>query len=265
MSDWQVDRGYLTGVQYSSDANLAARQSIYRYLQQPVKIAEWALDLARLAGDERILDLGCGNGLYLAELARREHRGTVCGADLSLGMLAAAHARSGAALLVADAQRLPFADDSFDRVLAIHMLYHVPDRDLCLSEIRRVLRPGGLVLALTNSYRHLEELNDMVVSVLHEVLGAATTRTYLRFSSESGADDLASHFAEVERHDNRNQLVVTDVQPVVDYVASMGTVGAPIVSDPVPVLREVERRVRTVIETDGAFRIRTDVGCFVCR
>jgi ubiquinone/menaquinone biosynthesis C-methylase UbiE len=268
VTDRLVDRQYLTGVQYVSDANLSSRQAIYRFQQPPIRTSAWTLDLAGLRGDERVLDIGCGNGLHLAELKRRAHRGEVHGMDLSPGMLDAARSHvPSASLLVADAQRLPFADGSFDRVLAMHMLYHVPDRDLALSEIRRSLRPDGIALALTNSHRHLEELNQLIGSVLHDLLGAERTapRAYLRFSSESGEAELRRHFASVERHDARSELVVTEVEPIVAYVASMGAVATPIRDDPGPVLREVEWRARAVIEADGAFRIRTDVGCFVCR
>ncbi len=213
-----------------------------------------------------MLDVGCGNGLYLQELARRAHSGPVVGMDLSVGMLPAARAVSPAPLLTADAQRLPFRDDAFDRVLAMHMLYHVPDRDLAISEMARVLRPGGVALALTNSRRHLEELNEMVGSVLHESTGAdpEMLRAYLRFSSESGGDELRPHFASVERRDMIGELVVTDVEAIVAYVASMGSIGTSTGRGP-EILREVERRARPTIEREGAFRIRTEVGCFVCR
>lgn len=268
MTDRLVDRRYLTGVQYASDANLSSRQAIYRFQQPPIRTSAWSLDLAGLRGDERVLDIGCGNGLHLAELARRAHRGEVHGMDLSPGMLDAARLHvPSASLLVGDAQHLPFVDGSFDLVLAMHMLYHVPDRALALSEIRRALRPGGIALALTNSHRHLEELNRLIGAVLHDLMGAERTmpRAYLRFSSESGDAELQHHFASVERHDARRELVVTEVEPIVAYVASMGSVATPVGDDPGPVLREVERRARAVIEADGAFRIRTDVGCFVCR
>jgi len=268
VTDRLVDRRYLAGVQYASDANLASRQAIYRFQQPPIRTSAWTLDLAGLSGDEQVLDVGCGNGLHLAELARRAHRGAVHGMDLSPGMLEAARSKvASASLLVGDAQRLPFVDGSFDRVLAMHMLYHVPDRDLALSEIRRSLRPGGVALALTNSHRHLEELNRLIGSVLHDLVGAEplTPRAYLRFSSESADSELRHHFTSVERHDARSELVVTEVEPIVAYVASMGAVTAPMRGDPGPVLREVERRATAVIEAEGAFRIRTDVGCFVCR
>ena len=90
MTDHLVDREYLSGVQYASEANLAARQAIYRYRQPPARSAPWALDLVPLRGDERVLDVGCGNGLYLAELERRAHEGDVFGIDLSVGILDAA-------------------------------------------------------------------------------------------------------------------------------------------------------------------------------
>jgi ubiquinone/menaquinone biosynthesis C-methylase UbiE len=267
VNDRLVDREYLTGVQYASDANLSARQSIYRFQQPAIRISGWGLNLAGLHGDESVADVGCGNGLHLAELQRREHRGVVVGMDLSPGMLDAARLRSDAFLLTGDAQRLPFSDASFDCVLAMHMLYHVPDRDLAIAEMRRVLRPGGVLLALTNSHRHLEELNDLVGDVLHEHTGAdpALLRAYLRFSSESGGEELQRHFTEVQRHDALSELIVPEVQPIVDYVSSMGSIGAKIRGATGPVLRDIEQRVRATIERDGAFRIRTDVGCFVCR
>lgn len=267
MTDRLVDRQYLTGVQYASDANLSARQAIYRFQDPVIRVAQWAIGLGALRGAERVLDVGCGNGVYLAELSRREHRGVVCGMDLSPGMLMAARSRSAASLLVGDAQRLPFADATFDCVLAMHMLYHVPDRDHAISEIRRVLRPDGVALALTNSRLHLVEMNELIGDVVHEVLGAQRTveRAYWHFSSESGDRELRRHFASVTRHDARSELVVTEVQPVVDYVASGWALALAPDGDQKRVLRGVERRARAAIERDGAFRIRTDVGCFVCR
>ncbi len=267
MTNRFVDRQYLTGVQYSSDANLASRQSLYRFQVPPVHNPVWTLDCARLRGDERVLDVGCGNGVHLAELAARAHRGTVHGLDLSPGMLAAASARSAATLTVGDAQQLPFATDSLDAVLAMHMLYHVPDRDLAVAEIKRVLRADGVALISTNSEQHLFELTEMI-SAVERALGRATSgagRAYFGFSSESGGAELGRHFASVERHDVRSELVITEVQPLLEYIATMTWLIAPADGNAPAVMREIDRQVRAVIARDGAFRIRTDVGCFVCR
>jgi ubiquinone/menaquinone biosynthesis C-methylase UbiE len=268
VTDEPTDRRYLTEQQYATDANLAARQSLYVYQQPRVKVWARALDLAELAGDETVLDVGCGNGLYLGALAQRQHQGFVCGLDLSAGMLTAARVRSSEPLLVGDAQRLPFAERSFDRVLAMHMLYHVPDRALAIAELRRVLRRGGATLAVTNSHGHLAELLDLINESRRALLGKETSdvsRTYLRFSCESGSDELAAAFQSVERHDMESGLVVTDVPPIVDYVRSMGHVVA-VPDDLRPdLLAEIERRAAQIIRQEGALRIATRVCCFVCR
>jgi tRNA G46 methylase TrmB len=79
-----TDRAFLRQVQYRTDVNLAARQSIYAYQQPPIHLPGRVLDLAALTGRETIADVGCGNGAYLAELARRRHAGSRTGTGRGL-------------------------------------------------------------------------------------------------------------------------------------------------------------------------------------
>ena len=110
-ADPWTDRAYLREFQYKTDVHLAARQSIYAYQQPRVDLARETLALAALTGDEVVADVGCGNGHYLAELARLGHAGPVLGADMSPGMLLAARsAAPRAGLMVADAAALPVRD-----------------------------------------------------------------------------------------------------------------------------------------------------------
>ena len=74
-------------------------------------------------------------------------------------------AARGVEARVADVQDLPFADDSFDVVAAMWMLYHVPDLDRGLAEVRRVLRPGGRLVAVTNGDGHTAELRATPAAV----------------------------------------------------------------------------------------------------
>jgi len=110
--------------QYADDRNLRARQRLWRYQDPCLDIVAWVLDLAGLAPGLQVLDAGCGNGEYLSALARRPVRAAGC--DRSMGMLQAA--AGCPALLNADVAALPVRDGVFDVVLAVHMLYHVPDR-----------------------------------------------------------------------------------------------------------------------------------------
>jgi len=88
-----------------------------------------------------VLDVGCGTGKILTDLTARGHR--VVGLDFSDRALTYCAGRGAEMLVRGDAQRLPFADRSFDLIVALDILEHVPDDDAMASEILRVLRPGG--------------------------------------------------------------------------------------------------------------------------
>jgi ubiquinone/menaquinone biosynthesis C-methylase UbiE len=102
----------------------------------------------------RLLDLGCGTGLFSVALAERLPAARVAGVDLSSGMLAVARAQAErrgalhAAFCRADAATLPFAEDSFDAAVAAGLLPNVNDRVAILAELRRVLCPGGHLLVV---------------------------------------------------------------------------------------------------------------------
>jgi SAM-dependent methyltransferase len=184
----------------------------------------------------------------------------VVGADLSAGMLDAARARTKhPCLMIADVQRIPFRDASFDVVLAMHMLYHAPDRALAIRELRRVMRDDGVTLVVTNSELHLRELDELIAAAAgHEILRSSI----MTFTLEVGEAELGAAFSSVERHDFPGELLVTDVQPVVDYVGSMR---AFVTGDRHDVLDDVHRRAAAIIEREGVFRVHTHAGCFACR
>lgn len=260
-----TDRRFLLDVQYRDAGNLAARQAIYAFRRPRVDLWGWALDLAELSGDETVVDVGCGNGRYLAALRGRGHRGLVAGVDLAPGMLREVLAGAPAQpLLRADAARLPLAGAGADVALAMHMLYHVPVPRQAVAELRRVVRPGGRALVLLNTTDHLAELRGLLreAGAAAGMRLAGGTAEAVRF--EDGRAIVAEAFGEVEPHLMGGELVVPDPAPVLAYVASMNPLLA--AGDGAPaVLAEVERRVADRIATEGAFRVRTGVGCFVCR
>jgi demethylmenaquinone methyltransferase/2-methoxy-6-polyprenyl-1,4-benzoquinol methylase len=109
----------------------------------------WKRSLAGLAGElagQRALDLACGTGDIAFELAERGAR--VTGLDITHRMVQLAKQKGHAAFLVGDMTALPFANAQFDVVTTGYGLRNVPDLPVALSEIRRVLRPGGVLLSL---------------------------------------------------------------------------------------------------------------------
>lgn len=104
---------------------------------------------------DRILDLGCGAGRHTFEAYRRgahvvaldlDDAGLRDVAGMLNAMRAAGEAPPGATATVlrGDATRLPFADNAFDRVIAAEIFEHLPDDEAAMSELERVLRPGGI-------------------------------------------------------------------------------------------------------------------------
>jgi hypothetical protein len=82
-----ADPAFLRDIQYADDRNLAARQSIYAHQYPRQDLPSLVMDSLALAGRETVVDVGCGNGLYLAGLASRGHRGPVTGPAAALRLL----------------------------------------------------------------------------------------------------------------------------------------------------------------------------------
>ena len=270
MTDAAGYRRILTEQQYGTTDNLAARQAIYRWADSPVNATRWALDRVAWRGGERVVDVGCGNGRYLP-LARERGASSVVGCDLSAGMLAGIDpAGHGGLLVQADAQSLPFSTGSVDVALAMHMLYHVPSVATAARELRRVVRPDGTLLAMTNDPDHQAELQALASAAMSAVVGSRVERPSLiaGFTFENGEAQLAAAFTRVEAHELRGGVAVPEVAPLVAYIDSQRVPLAWLLpsADMWPaVLQEVGRMAAEVIARDGVFRARTHVGVFLCR
>ncbi|RWM04685.1 MAG: class I SAM-dependent methyltransferase [Mesorhizobium sp.] len=115
------------------------------------RLAPLFIDFAGLAGGEKILDVGCGTGSLTFELAKSTGLAEIQAIDFSAVFVAAAKERNTDPRITisqADATALPFADGAFDRALALLVLHFVPDAGKAVAEMRRVVRPGGVVAAV---------------------------------------------------------------------------------------------------------------------
>ena len=115
---------------------------------------------------------------------------------------------------------MPFYDESFGAVIANHMLYDVPGRQRVFAEIRRVLKPGGELYATTNGFGRLCEMQDLVGRVKPEASIGPNEPDDTPFRLETGEEQLASWFEDIQVRRLERELIVTEVEPLVGYVQS---------------------------------------------
>lgn len=199
--------------QYASEAGLMARRSVYSDVDGP-DAREVAFAAVAERAPRRILEVGCGPG-ELAERLAREVPANVVAVDLSPRMVELARDR-GVDARLGDVQALPFAAGVFDCAVAAWMLYHVPDVVRGVTELARVLRPGGRLVAVTNSERHLVEIRALAG------LGAPER---LSFSRENGVEVLRTAFGAVEQRDVAAWVTFAGADAIRAYVGSLVPAG----------------------------------------
>lgn len=254
--------------QYGTDDNLSIRIRTHElYSETKVDFAEWILDSIPWQGDEVVVDVGCGSGAYID--AARRRAGIYVAGDLSLGMLQSLEGR-GALRVNLDAQSLPLQQGAADVILANHMLYHVPDISRAVRELRRVLRPGGRLLAATNSENNMGELAALGREAAKDlnVSGSLEMAPELTFTLETGAQFLREQFAYVERRDLPGALVFPKPQPVIDYIGTLYERFERFLPDHTK-WQDFSDALRTIlqrkIERNGEFRVNKLTGVFICR
>ncbi len=204
----RVDDPEAVARQYATEHNLEARRSLYANADGPDP-REIAFRAVAEVEPRRVLEVGGGPGALAARIG--DDLGCeVVMVDISPRIVALAAAR-GVRAQVGDVQRLPFADGVFDCAVAAWMLFHLPDIDTGVAELARVLRPGGRLVAVTNSADHLGELRAIAGD-------AAWARTFTR---ENGAEIIGRHFEHVDRRDADGRVTIEDDAVARGFVASL--------------------------------------------
>lgn len=262
--------------QYATAANLRARQALHeRYGSGRGDWFSFVFDRLPVGARLEVLEVGAGPGrLWEANRERVPPAWKVTVTDASEGMVDAARGALGDhpafRFRIADACDLPFPDAAFDAVVANHMLYHVPDLPRAVREVRRVLRPGGVLLAATNGRDHMRELADVADVAFPGRARPLETQSCAvsSFRIENGAETLSAAFADVRLDEVRDEIVVPDAGPVVAYLASLDDVQRDLTErfgDAEAELAAAERRVAEAIRVSGPIRITRSSGIFVAR
>ncbi len=244
--------------QYGDASNLDAHIALHaRFSRSTAAWFPWVFDRLTL--------------LWRENLARVPQSWHITLTDLSPGMIGEAKAQLQNAshaftFAVADAEKLPFDDGDFDAVIANHMLYHVPDLSRALSEVRRVLKPGGRLFAATNGEAHMRELDNLSDNVVAGGVVSAFARSdhLTNFTLETAPGHLQPYFPEVTLHrpEGDPDLYVTEAEPLVAYILSVTPQEVRQDEEKVSALR---RRVAQALADAGEVRITRATGLFEAR
>jgi ubiquinone/menaquinone biosynthesis C-methylase UbiE len=258
-----TDQQYLKTDQYRDSSNLDVRVLIHqRFSTNSYDWFKWVFDaVAKLPNNARILELGCGPGyLWKENISRIPAAWNIILSDLSPGMLDAAWRN----LVVTgwpfkfeeiDAQSIPYKDETFDAVIANHMLYHVPDRAKALAEIKRVLKPSSHLIATTIGENHLKEIADWLRQIN---LGNTFESFGSPFTLENGLEQLKQFFSQVTISRYPDQLHVTEVEPIITYIRS--SIHAKELSE--VKLENIRLDLEKELKEKGKIFIRKDSGLF---
>jgi ubiquinone/menaquinone biosynthesis C-methylase UbiE len=249
--------------QYRDSSNFRKRSALVgKFSTNRYPWYRWVYEQLDLRSGAVVLELGCGPGsLWKRNLDRITPGSTIVLSDFSAGMLRDSGAnlgvdRSRFSFCQLDAAVLPFRASCMDAVVANMMFYHVDDRPAALRDIRRVLRPDGRFYATTTGREYMRELNAVATQILQIPRHSPSAE---RFGLENGFEQLRSVFAQVEIRRYQNELRVTEVEPLIDYFASM----EPFISPPPerwPALREY---FQNAINERGEIVIPIDVGMLI--
>ena len=132
-------------------------------------VGEQAIARMRISPDARVLDVGCGSGWATRMLAEYAFNGRVTGIDISDEMISVARAASQSQpnvdFEIASAEQLPFNDHEFIQAFSMESLYYYRNIPKALKEIHRVLKPGGLFVAVVDLYWENEATHQWIDSL----------------------------------------------------------------------------------------------------
>lgn len=219
-----MEKSELLAEQYADASNLSTRGEFNsRYTVIDRHPHHWVLEQLSLPPDATVLDIGCGPApFWSVNEGRIPADWQVFLADFSQEMVEQARDRArpvGATTvpMVADAERLPFDDGTVDAAFAFQMLYHLPNLDAGLADLRRVLAPDGRLYASSGSTRNARSLFEMMSTVAEGDVDTIASG----FTAENGREQLEPHFSQVERRVFKNEIRVDDPDAVVAYALSL--------------------------------------------
>lgn len=280
--DWSqmLDLIHLTNMesslksQYQNSTNISARINLHRlYSTNPQGWFPWVYEQCEIAENIRILELGCGNGaIWKENYECIPKQVQIILSDISEGMLWDTRRELGQLeeqqketvhgrfeFQVIDCHNIPCEKESFDRIIANHVLFYCEDIDQVLGEVDRVLKPGGRFICSTYGAMHMKEITELVKDFQH-LITLSADKLYEHFGLENGEGILKPYFREVEKRVYDDALNVDKAEPLIEYILSCH-------GNQNQYILERYKDFRGFVEkkTEKGFHITKEAGIFICK
>jgi len=217
-----LDKDYLKNQQYKSTNYLDSRIAIHKFNINKQSFFEWSWDQMSINADLKILEVGCGPGTFWLDNKKKlSNSSSVLMTDFSEAMINKARNNltndSRFTYEIADIDNLKYNNEEFDLVMAHFVLYHALNKDIALSELRRVCNRSGRVSITTNSEQHMLNVYE-IGKIIDD--NFPTDRNIDTFTEEIADQMLPKYFSDIEKHVSLDYIRVDQIQLILDYVRS---------------------------------------------
>lgn len=252
--------------QYKNATNISARIRLHNlYSQNAQGWFPWLYEQCNIRPGMRILELGCGNGaLWTENKPLLPQNISIYLSDISEGMIRDVRRTVGLedtrfSFHTFDCHQIPFDAESFDLVIANHVLFYCDDISKVCHEVKRVLKSDGIFLCSTYGAQHMKEINQLVQEFDNHVVLSAE-KLYERFGLENGEAILTPIFPDTRLLRYEDSLLVDRPEPIIEYILSCH-------GNQNQYLLERYKDFRAFVErkTGDVFSITKDAGAFLCQ
>lgn len=178
----------------------AGEQMLARMNESHGPLTAWGLSHFTWRGDETVLDIGCGGGANLKRMSRQVTTGHLTGVDYSETSVQTSKETNAEAIeagkldiLQGSVEKLPFADDSFDKITTVESFYFWPDPPENLKEVSRVLKKGGTFLLIAEIYERPDLSPATRENIKHYNLYNPTPETFETIFRKAGFTAVKLH------------------------------------------------------------------------
>lgn len=252
--------------QYQNSENISARIRLHKnYSSNKQGWFSWIYDQCPIQKDSRILEVGCGDGTFwLENINRLPPQVYIVLSDISEGILRDAKRKLETfprdfSYDVADCHTLPYDDHSFDLIIANHVMFYASDIPKVCSEIKRVLKPEGILICSTYGEKHMKEITDLVQEFDSRIV-LSGEKLYEHFGLENGRSILSEFFNTIDTRHYDDSIYIDRAEPLIEYILSCHGNQNQIILDR---FKDFQRFVESKVK--NGFSITKDAGIFLCK